>query len=163
MMAGTAALRFSRWVMRRARARRSPPSRRSTSAAGSARRGVASDPAIGERPDSNMPAGDARGGRASALPDHSEARLERRGPSPATFCGSITLRLASNGGAPAPRRSAARSLLGSPPNAGAPPPPPLRAPPPPPLGAPKPRRPQPGGVLGPLGKGRDGEDNRLNP
>src|SRR5438445_5363970 len=88
MMAGTAALRFSRWVMRRARARRSPPSMRSTSAAGSARRGVASDPAIGERPDSNMPAGDARGGRAAALADHSEARLERRGPSPATFCGS---------------------------------------------------------------------------
>src|SRR2546427_7460908 len=53
MIAGTAALRFSTWVMRRARARRSPPSMRSTSAAGSLRRGVASGPAIGERPDSN--------------------------------------------------------------------------------------------------------------
>src|SRR6267142_2639423 len=53
MIAGTAALRFSTWVMRRARARRSPPSMRSTSAAGSVRRGVASGPAIGERPDSN--------------------------------------------------------------------------------------------------------------
>src|SRR3989442_5007213 len=53
MIGGTAALRFSTWVMRRARARRSPPSMRSTSAAGSLRRGVASGPAIGERPDSN--------------------------------------------------------------------------------------------------------------
>src|SRR5581483_2134419 len=54
MMAGTAAVRFSTWVMRRASARRSPLSMRSTSAAGSDLRGVDSDPAIEvERPDSN--------------------------------------------------------------------------------------------------------------
>src|SRR5439155_17735419 len=48
------------------------------------------------------------------------ARLERRRPSPATFSGSDhLLRLASNGGAPAPRRSPARIIsFGSPRTAG---------------------------------------------
>src|SRR6266498_5204719 len=42
----------------------------------------------------------------------SYARLGRRGPSPATSCGShYSLMLASDGGAPAPRRPAARTTL----------------------------------------------------
>src|SRR5438874_7294645 len=42
----------------------------------------------------------------------SSARLRRRGPSPATSCGSHDLlRLASDGGAPAPRRPAARTTM----------------------------------------------------
>src|SRR5262249_41974147 len=50
MIVGTAGLPFSTCVMRRARARRSPATMRSTSAAGSARREIASGPAISERP-----------------------------------------------------------------------------------------------------------------
>src|SRR5262249_42966436 len=50
MIVGTAALPFSTCVIRRARARRSPATMRSTSAAGSALREIASGPAIGERP-----------------------------------------------------------------------------------------------------------------
>src|SRR3990167_8179865 len=44
---------------------------------------------------------------------YSLARLGRRGPSPATACGShgSPLSLASDGGAPAPRRPAARTAL----------------------------------------------------
>ena len=48
MMAGTAGVRFSTWVMSRASANRSPARIRSTSVSASGRRGdVASDPAIG--------------------------------------------------------------------------------------------------------------------
>src|SRR5262249_61469006 len=65
MIVGTPALPFSTCVMRRARARRSPPTMRSTSAAGS-RREVASGPAIGERPDFSM---SVSGGRPAALRD----------------------------------------------------------------------------------------------
>src|SRR6266540_1207750 len=39
-----------------------------------------------------------------------DARLGRRGPSPATSCGSVLRMLASDGGAPAPRRPAAQFL-----------------------------------------------------
>src|SRR6266436_4021528 len=46
------------------------------------------------------------------------ARLGRRGPSPATSCGSFFRLLASDGGAPAPRRPAARSSDCSPRTAG---------------------------------------------
>src|SRR5205823_2647655 len=38
-----------------------------------------------------------------------DARLGRRGPSPATSCGSVLRMLASDGGAPAPRRPAAHT------------------------------------------------------
>src|SRR5919205_1669372 len=66
MMAGTAALRFSTWVIRRASARRSPLSMRSTSAAGSDFRRVDSDPAIDvERPDFNTA---AEGGEPPSAP-----------------------------------------------------------------------------------------------
>src|SRR3989440_3414547 len=46
----------------------------------------------------------------------SSARLGRRGPRPATSCGSHSrvLRLASDGGGPAPRPPAARTPLGGP-------------------------------------------------
>src|SRR2546426_11244640 len=73
----------------------------------------------------------ARGGPSPRPPCGSPgfifARLERRGPSPPTPCGShYGHRLASNGGAPAPGRPAARTtVIGSPRTAG---PQPLRRP-----------------------------------
>src|SRR5882724_671085 len=58
--------------------------------------------------------------RSLAIAVYYTARLGRRGPSPATPCGSLYLiRLASGGGAPAPRRPAARTTsYGSPRAAG---------------------------------------------
>src|SRR5215471_6157694 len=58
--------------------------------------------------------------RSLAMATHYTARLGRRGPSPATPCGSHDrIRLASGGGAPAPRRPAARTTAyGSPRAAG---------------------------------------------
>src|SRR5215467_5871010 len=44
--------------------------------------------------------------------------LARQGPSPATCCGSLVYKLASHGGAPAPRRAAARWFISSPRTAG---------------------------------------------
>src|SRR5256885_13633693 len=71
MIAGTAGLRFSTCVMRRASARRSPLSMRSTSATGSDFRGVGSDPAIDvERPDSNTGRADGRPPRLSLPYEH---------------------------------------------------------------------------------------------
>src|SRR5687768_8160905 len=73
MMAGTAAVRFSTCVIRRARARRSPLSMRSTSAAESDLREVDSDPAIDvERPDSNTGRADDRPPRRGSLTNEDE-------------------------------------------------------------------------------------------
>src|SRR5439155_2545226 len=47
-----------------------------------------------------------------------DARLGRRGPSPATSCGSVLWMLASDGGAPAPRPPAAQVFGCSPRTAG---------------------------------------------
>src|SRR3989449_2232639 len=97
--------------------------------------------------DSLRPAGpQPRDGLRLALP-HPKTRLGRRGPSPATACGSHDQihRLASAGGAPAPRRPAARTTTStdSPRPAGPPPPDGLRLAPPHPQTPPRPPGPRP--------------------
>src|SRR3989442_2521163 len=78
---------------------------------------------------------------------HPQTRLGRRGPSPATACGSHDHihRLASARGAPAPRRPPAPTTTSthSPPPAGPPPPPRPPPPRPPPPHPPPPHGPRP--------------------